>query len=323
MTGTGAIMLRPCGDESALEIRDLVKRYDGKNTRGGKPALDRVSLTVPRGSIFGLLGPNGAGKSTLINIVSGLVRKSSGTVAVCGIDIDRKPRAARAALGVVPQELTLDPYFTARDAIELQAGLFGIPKSRRRTDELLAALGLMEHADSPARSLSGGMRRRLMVAKALVHNPTVLILDEPTAGVDVELRQQLWNYVRDLNRTGTTILLTTHYLHEAETLCDRIAVLMHGRIIVDDTPEALLRQAQDKQLKVEFVSPLAAVPDELRRFNPILADAHHLVFSYPHESDVLEHLLPAIHATGLRVRDITTEQPDLESAFLHILRRPT
>lgn len=321
MTGSGAIKSCACGDESALKVRNLVKRYDGKNARGGKPALYGVSLTVPRGSIFGLLGPNGAGKSTLINIVSGLVRKSSGSVAVCGIDIDRKPRAARAALGIVPQELTLDPYFPARDAIELQAGLFGIPRSRRRTDELLDALGLTEHADSPARSLSGGMRRRLMVAKALVHNPAVLILDEPTAGVDVELRRQLWDYVRDLNRAGTTVLLTTHYLHEAESLCDRIAVLMHGRIIVDDTPEVLLRQVQVKQLKIEFVSPLSAVPEELRRFDPVLVDPHHLVFRYPHGSDMLERLLPAIHTSGLRVRDVTTERADLESAFLQILRR--
>ncbi|WP_456307217.1 ABC transporter ATP-binding protein [Paeniroseomonas aquatica] len=226
---------------AAIEVKDLDKIYPGTGGRAAKHALKGVSLAIPRGSIFGLLGPNGAGKSTLINILAGLVRKSGGKAWVWGIDIDKQPRAARAAIGVVPQELTLDPYFPARAALELQAGLFGIPKVARRTDELLKVLGLADKATASARSLSGGMRRRLMVGKALVHNPPVLVLDEPTAGVDVALRQQLWDYVRLLNRRGTTVLLTTHYLQEAEALCDRIAIMADGQVVANDTTGALLR----------------------------------------------------------------------------------
>src|SRR5258708_7705144 len=186
----------------------------------------------------------------------------------------RPPRMARFALGVVPQELTLGPYFPARAAVELQAGLFGIPKARRRTDELLAALRLTDKADQPARTLSGGMRRRLMVAKALVHSPPVLVLDEPTAGVDVELRQHLWAYVRRLNQDGTTVLLTTHYLHEAEELCDRVAVLVHGQIVANDTTAALLQRVKDKVLEVELDRALTSIPAQLRSFGPVLADPH-------------------------------------------------
>lgn len=321
MTRTADGLADPGG--AAIEIADLAKVYAGRSGRAGKHALKGVSLTIPQGSIFGLLGLNGAGKSTLINIVSGLVRKSAGRVEVCGIDIDKKPRAARAALGVVPQELALDPYFPARAAIELQAGLFGIPKAARRTDDLLRLLGLADKADAPARSLSGGMRRRLMVAKALVHSPQVLILDEPTAGVDVELRQQLWDYVRTLNRAGTTVLLTTHYLQEAETLCDRIAVLVDGEILVNETTEALLGRVKDKELKIELTSPLAVVPDELRKFSPVLAGPQQLVFRYGRGSDVPEQIISGIRSAGLRVRDLTTDQAGLEDVFLDLLQRRT
>jgi ABC-2 type transport system ATP-binding protein len=307
--------------EPAVEIADLTKAYAGRRGQAGKLALKGVSLTIPCGSIFGLLGPNGAGKSTLINILAGLVRKTSGSVHICGLDLDAAPRAVRAAIGVVPQELTLDPYFPPRAALDLQAGLFGIPRAARRTEELLAAVGLTDKAEAPARSLSGGMRRRLMVAKALVHSPRVLVLDEPTAGVDVGLRQQLWDYVRGLNRGGTTVLLTTHYLHEAEVLCDRIAVLADGEIRANDTTEALLRRVADKALTVELAAPLEAVPDTLHRFAPVLAGPQRLVFRYGRDSGVADEILGAIRSAGLRVRDLTTTQADLEEVFLDLLSR--
>ena len=307
------------GTSAAIEVASLDKVYAGSGGRTGKHALKGVSLRIPRGCIYGLLGPNGAGKSTLINILAGLVRKSGGYVSICGIDLDDAPRAARAAIGVVPQELTLDPYFPARAALDLQAGLFGIPKAARRTDELLAILGLADKADAPARSLSGGMRRRLMVGKALVHSPQVLILDEPTAGVDVALRQQLWDYVRTLNRAGTTVLLTTHYLHEAEALCDRIAVLADGEIRVDDTTDALLRRVEDRVLTVEFALPFASIPDVLRPFGPTTAGPRQLVFRYKRGGDAPDQILRAIHDTGLRVADLSTNQPDLEEVFLDLL----
>jgi len=304
----------------AVEVAGLEKFYPGTGGRGGNHALKGVSLTIPRGSIFGLLGPNGAGKSTLINILAGLVRKSGGTARVWGIDVDEQPRAARAAIGVVPQELTLDPYFPAHDALELQAGLFGIPKAARRTDELLQVLGLADKATAPARSLSGGMRRRLMVGKALVHNPPVLVLDEPTAGVDVLLRQQLWDYVRLLNRNGTTVLLTTHYLQEAEALCDRIAILADGQIVAKDTASVMLRGLESQELLIDVAAPLASVPEGLRGFGPDLTKPYRLVFRYAQDSDSVSRILEAIRSADLHITGITTRQPDLEEVFLKLVR---
>src|SRR3982751_4789830 len=221
--------------EAAIAIDQLCKTY-----KGGKRALDDVSFEVPRGTIFGLLGPNGAGKSTLINILAGLVNKTSGKASIWGFDIDQHPRNAKASIGIVNQEILFDPFFTPFETLEIQAGLYGVPKTKRRSMELLRAVHLDDKAQAYARTLSGGMRRRLMVAKAMVHNPPVLVLDEPTAGVDVELRQQLWSHVRRLNAAGTTLLLTTHYLEEAQQLCDRIAIIDQGRVIACDSTEALL-----------------------------------------------------------------------------------
>ena len=214
--------------EAAISIDNLQKTY-----AGGKRALDGVTIDVPRGGIFGLLGPNGAGKSTLINILAGLVTKSGGSATIWGFDIDAHPRNAKRSIGVVPQEILFDPFFTPREALEIQAGLYGIPKADRRTMELLRAMRLEDKANAYARTLSGGMKRRLLVAKAMVHSPPILVLDEPTAGVDVELRQQLWAFLRSLNAQGVTIVLTTHYLEEAEQLCDRIAIINHGRLIAN------------------------------------------------------------------------------------------
>src|SRR5206468_268932 len=222
-------------DEPAIRIESLCKTY-----AGGKQALNDVSFDVPRGQIFGLLGPNGAGKSTLINILAGLVVKTSGRVNIWGFDIDEHPRNAKRSIGVVPQEIIFDPCSTPRETREIQAGRYGIPPAERQSDGLLAAMHLTDKANAYARTLSGGMKRRLLVAKAMVHSPPILVLDEPTAGVDVELRQQLWKYVRSLNAQGVTIVLTTHYLEEAEELCDRIAIINHGRLIANDTTRTLV-----------------------------------------------------------------------------------
>ncbi|MEO8141742.1 MAG: ABC transporter ATP-binding protein, partial [Sphingomicrobium sp.] len=239
----------------AIRIESLSKTY-----AGGKVALDDVSFDVPRGQIFGLLGPNGAGKSTIINILAGMVTKSSGTANVWGFDIDAHPRNAKRSIGIVPQEILFDPFFTPREALELQAGLYNVPKAKRITDQLLAAVRLTDKADAYARTLSGGMKRRLLVAKAMVHSPPILVLDEPTAGVDIELRQQLWDYVRQLNRDGVTVVLTTHYLEEAEQLCDRIAIINHGKLIANEPTRELIAKAQDKAVVVEIDRDIEAVP---------------------------------------------------------------
>jgi ABC-2 type transport system ATP-binding protein len=304
----------------AVELRGLTKVYGGAGRMPAKLALDRVDLAIPRGSIFGLLGPNGAGKSTLINILAGLVVKTAGTALIWGIDIDRDPRQARGAIGVVPQELNIDAFFTPRELMELQAGLYGVPPKERRTEQILAMLGLADKADAYARTLSGGMRRRLMVAKAMVHAPPVLVLDEPTAGVDVELRQQLWTQMRALNAAGTTILLTTHYLDEAEELCDRIAIIDHGKVIAYDTTAALVRQVDDKTLTVNLSEPLAAVPASLARFGLTLAAPGRLVFRYGPSRTMLAELFDAVKAAGLIIRDVTTEETDLEDIFLRLTR---
>src|SRR3954462_15647075 len=244
--------------EAAIAIVDLQKTY-----QGGKRALDGVSLDVPRGQICGLLGPNGAGKSTLINILAGLVNKSGGTATIWGFDIEKHPRNAKASIGIVPQEIVFDPFFTPAETLEIQAGLYGVPKARRRTQELLRAMHLEDKAKAYSRTLSGGMKRRLLVAKAMVHSPPILVLDEPTAGVDIELRQQLWDYVRQLNEQGVTIVLTTHYLEEAEQLCDRIAIINHGKLIANEPTRALVGMAQEKVVEVTVDRDVPAAPENM------------------------------------------------------------
>src|ERR687889_4993 len=242
-------------DEPAIRIESLSKTYEG-----GKRALNDVSFDVPRGQIFGLLGPNGAGKSTLINILAGLVVKTGGKVTIWGFDIDRHPRNAKRSIGVVPQEIIFDPFFTPRETLEIQAGLYGVAPAGRQSDQLLAAMHLTDKAHAYSRTLSGGMKRRLLVAKAMVHSPPILVLDEPTAGVDVELRRQLWDYVRQLHATGVTIVLTTHYLEEAEQLCDRIAIINHGRLIANEPTRTLVGMAQEKAVEVTVDRDLATAP---------------------------------------------------------------
>lgn len=306
--------------EFAVEVRGLDKTYRASGRTKPMHALKSVDLAIPRGSLFGLLGPNGAGKSTLINILAGLVNKSSGQASIWGYDIDAQPRQSRAAIGVVPQELNIDPFFTPRQLLELQAGLYGVPPAERKSDEILAALGLADKANAYARALSGGMRRRLMVAKAMVHSPPVLVLDEPTAGVDIELRQQLWAHVRELNKAGTTILLTTHYLEEAEELCDRIAIINHGQVIAYDTTEALLRQIDNKTLSLELAQDIGQIPEALQPFCAELVGPRRLLFHYRASESPVSEILGIVNQTGLTVVDMTTEEADLEDIFLQLTR---
>ena len=304
--------------EHAVSVRGLTKIYRAQGKSPAKHALKAIDLDIPRGSLFGLLGPNGAGKSTLINILAGLVTKTSGTAKVWGYDTTADPRLARSAIGVVPQELNIDPFFTPGELLDLQAGLYGVPKAERITDRLLQAVGLADKADSYARTLSGGMRRRLMVAKAMVHSPPVLVLDEPTAGVDVELRQQLWGQVRALNEAGTTVLLTTHYLEEAEELCDRIAIINHGEVVACDTTTNLLRQLDNKTLTICLIEPVNTVPDILARHAAELIDPCRLVIRYTPSQTRLGEMLRDIDTAGLKIADLSTEETDLEDIFLQL-----
>jgi ABC-2 type transport system ATP-binding protein len=300
----------------AIELRGLRKTYGGRGGTPGRAALAGVDLDVRRGEMFGLLGPNGAGKSTLINILAGLVVKSAGTARVWGVDIDRDPRNARAAIGVVPQELNIDAFFTPRETLELQAGMYGVPAAERRTAEILATVDLTDKADAYTRSLSGGMRRRLLVAKAMVHSPPVLVLDEPTAGVDVELRRKLWDNVRALNAGGVTVLLTTHYLEEAEALCDRIAIIDRGAIVACDTTRALVGRLDRKELYVTVEAPPATLPAALAELGFALAPDGRLHVVYAKSRTKLARLLAAVQAAGLHVVDLETRESDLEDIFL-------
>ncbi|HTH16152.1 MAG TPA: ABC transporter ATP-binding protein [Magnetospirillum sp.] len=301
---------------NAIEAADLRKVYRGK--RGEKVALDGVSLSIPRGSFFGLLGPNGAGKSTFINILAGLVIKTGGTARVWGHDIGQAPREAKAAIGVVPQELNLDPFFTPRELLEVQAGMYGVPKDQRRTMEILEAVGLADKADAYARTLSGGMRRRLLVAKAMVHAPPVLVLDEPTAGVDIELRQSLWAYVKKLNAAGTTIVLTTHYLEEAEELCDRIAIINHGKLVACEDKRALLGRLDSKAVILTLDRVPDIIPAALAPLSPELRPDGRMIVRYKPSEMPIAGILDAVRSAGLTLVDLTTEETDLEDIFLQL-----
>ncbi|MEQ9609693.1 MAG: ABC transporter ATP-binding protein [Kiloniellaceae bacterium] len=316
----GDVSANPALPELAVSVRGLTKTYKASGKSPAKTALKAVDLDIPRGSLFGLLGPNGAGKSTLINILAGLVNKTAGSASIWGYDVDANPRQSRAAIGVVPQELNIDPFFTPRELLELQAGLYGVPPAERMSDRILAAMGLADKAEAYARTLSGGMRRRLMVAKAMVHQPPVLVLDEPTAGVDIELRQQLWANVRELNRAGTTVLLTTHYLEEAEELCDRIAIINHGRVIACDDTGSLLARLDYKTLTMVFGQDPAGVPDSLAGFTPDQVGPRRLRFHYRASESPVPQILAAVTGAGLSVVDMSTEETDLEDIFLQLTR---
>ncbi len=305
--------------DNAIEIRGLQKTYTARKGEAAKLALSGIDLDIPTGSVFGLLGPNGAGKSTLINILAGLVIKSAGQVTIWGFDQDVNPRQSRAAIGVMPQELNLDPFFPPRAALEVQAGLYGVPKSKRRSDDILRLVGLEDKSNAYARTLSGGMRRRLLLAKALVHHPHILVLDEPTAGVDIELRQMLWENIRRLNQQGMTIILTTHYLEEAEEMCDEIAIINEGRLVARDSTANLLGRLDAKTMIIEPDTPHTILPkadgiEVQARANGTLA------LTYNSSKTSAEAVLAAVHDAGIRIRDLRTEQADLEDVFLDLTR---
>ena len=299
--------------EAAIEIRNLTKIY-----KGGKRALDGMNLSIPRGQIYGLLGPNGAGKSTTINILAGMVNKTSGTARIWGFDTDVNPRNAKNSIGIVPQEIVFDPFFTPFETLENQAGFYGVPKDKRRSMELLRAVHLEDKATAYARTLSGGMKRRLLVAKAMVHSPPILVLDEPTAGVDVQLRQQLWAYVRELNALGVTIVLTTHYLEEAEELCDRIGIINHGRLIADKPTRELVDMAQEKVVQVTVDRDVTMVPDAPCFEKIELTGERTLTITYLKDRANAGQVLSAVQASGLAIVDVVTRDPDLEDVFLNL-----
>ena len=318
----------------AISIDNLKKTYQTSSRGPKKEALKNIDLKIKKGSFFGLLGPNGAGKSTIINIIAGLVKKSSGTIKIAGIDIDENLQATKFKIGIVPQELIIDPFFNVFETLEIYAGYYGIKKSARRTFEIIEALGLQEKAKSTPRSLSGGMRRRLLVAKALVHNPEILILDEPTAGVDVELRNQLWEYVKKLNREqNTTIVLTTHYLEEAQKLCDEIAVINNGAVIAQKSTAELMNILNYKQLLItsrdNFLGDINnlsnAIIERANNFgtnsNIIIKNKdNNFVIEYDPKNFEVEQILNIFNLHNIKIADISTRQPDLEEVFKYLIK---
>ena len=300
----------------AITARNLCKTYsDGQRAF---QALKSVNIDVPIGCIYGLIGPNGAGKSTLINIMAGTVIKSSGNVSIWGTDIDANPRQSRANIGIVPQELNIDAFFTPRETLDMMAGLFGVPKSERRTDEILHMVGLTEQADFYSRRLSGGMRRRLLVGKAMVHQPPILVLDEPTAGVDVALRQRLWDNIKALNNAGVTVVLTTHYLEEAETLCDQIAIINKGDVITARTKAELLESAGHRTIHLNLEKmPEFPLPEALNALGAKWHDGRLSIRFDPSISSAID-LLSEVRQAGFEVQDISTSEPDLEDVFLKL-----
>ena len=306
---------------NAIDIKDLSKQYKSPDGKSSFFALDSVSLNIPRGSIFGLLGPNGAGKSTFINILAGLTIKTSGKAMVWGYDIDKNPRTTRSYLGVVPQELNIDPFFTPKETLNLQAGLYGIRPKERNIQEILRVLDLEDKADAYARELSGGMRRRLLVAKAMVHRPPILILDEPTAGVDIELRKQLWSYVRKLNEHGTTIILTTHNLVEAEELCETIAILDKGKIVRCASTKELLEDAESKTITLKISGNPNLKHPVLSELGAVLNQDKNLVVNYNPKIDNSRKILEKVESSGVGVEDFEVVGASLETVFLSITSR--
>ncbi|MGB1360836.1 MAG: ABC transporter ATP-binding protein [Alphaproteobacteria bacterium] len=304
--------------KNAIEIRQVQKEYESKDGYG-KKALKGFDLDIPRGSIFGLLGPNGAGKSTLINILSGLVKKSSGKVNIWGIDIDDDHRNAKNAIGIVPQEVNIDPFFDPIQLLDLHAGLYGIKKEDRRTEEILKSVGLWEQRNAYSRQMSGGMKRRLLIAKAMVHNPPILVLDEPTAGVDISLRQQLWDNVRELNKQGVTIILTTHYLEEAEELCDEIAVINNGDLITKGKIKDLLKNVDNKNIIIELNQKF---DKKHTPKNTVLVknDGKSIELSFKPTETNIGNILTELSKTKYNVNDLTTQEADLEDLFLKLTK---
>ena len=299
----------------ALELTGVSKTYNAHSEQNKKKALQEVYLKIPSGSIFGLLGPNGAGKSTLINIVAGLTRKSTGSVSIWGYDQDKNPEKSRSFLGVVPQELNLDPFLSPMEALEIQAGLFGVQRHQRQTSRILEKVGLSDVKSAYARSLSGGMRRRLLMAKALVHSPPVLILDEPSAGVDIELREMLWDYIFELRRLGTTIILTTHYLEEAQKVCDNIGILNKGNIVESGKTAVLLGKIKKKVLIIHPHKRIIEIPRLPSSVRASIQIDGSLELSFDRSLISTEDLIDLCREQGISIQDIATSEPALEDVF--------
>ncbi len=314
----------------AIEINNLTKRYgNNASAKSSAPesnkrenlALDALDIEIPKGSVFGLLGPNGAGKSTLINILAGTVMKTSGTAKIMGFDIDKNPKSARARIGVVPQEIVVDSFFPLQQSLEFYAGYHGIRKNDRRTNEILKSLSLYDKRNNKPTQLSGGMKRRFLIAKAIIHDPEVIILDEPTAGVDIELRNQLWEYVKKLNQEGKTIIITTHYLAEAQELCDYIAFINHGKIIKYDTKDRLLKNLGSRFVDVEFDKAIDTSLLALSNLKYELITDQKVRFNVNIEKYNFDEILDVVRSTNLHIKDLSVSQPDLEDIFLKIVNQ--
>jgi len=305
--------------ENVLSVKNLNKIYL-KNTSKSVHALKNLNLEVKEGEIFGLLGPNGAGKSTFINILAGTTIKTSGNVDVWGFNLDKNPRQVRASIGIVPQEVNVDPFFSPRKLLELQAGLYGIKKKDRITDTILKLVSLENQANSYTRSLSGGMKRRLLVAKALVHQPPIIILDEPTAGVDVELRSNLWKNVKSLNKQGVTIILTTHYLLEAEEMCDRIGILNKGNLVALDSTKNLLKRIQTKIVTFVVNGKVNIENQSLKSLNVIDNQPGQLIVSYEKSLLNIGELINYINKQNIKISDISTDDGNLEDVFVRLTK---
>ena len=305
--------------KNVLYVKNLNKIYS-KNSSNSIQAINNLNLEVKEGEIFGLLGPNGAGKSTFINILAGTTIKTSGEVNVWGFNLDKNPRQVRASIGIVPQEVNVDPFFTPKNLLELQAGMYGIRKKDRITDTILKLVSLEKQAESYTRALSGGMKRRLLVAKALVHKPPIIILDEPTAGVDVELRNNLWDNVKQLNKNGVTIILTTHYLHEAEEMCDRIGILNKGNLVALDTTKNLLKKIQTKIVKFLIDKKVSIDNSSLKSINVLSSETNELTVSYEKNALNISEIIKFITDQDIKILDISTDDGDLEDVFIRLTK---
>ena len=305
--------------KNVLYVKNLNKIYFSKQLNDNH-AISNLNLEVKEGEIFGLLGPNGAGKTTFINILAGTVTKSSGEVNVWGFDLNKNPRQVRASIGIVPQEINLDPFFSPRKLLELQAGLYGVKKKDRITDTILKLVSLDKQANSYARSLSGGMKRRLLMAKALVHQPPIIFLDEPTAGVDVELRRNLWDNVKLLNNEGVTVILTTHYLEEAEEMCDRIGILNHGKLVALDSTKNLLSRIKTKKITLKTNKKLNIQNNSLESLKIISNLDNETSMSYEKSKVNIDELINIVRKDGVKIQDISTDDGDLEDVFLRLTK---
>ena len=306
-------------EKNALKVEKLTKIYSKKTSNEIK-ALNNLNLEVKEGEIFGLLGPNGAGKTTFLNILAGTVIKNSGNVNVWGYDLDQNPRQVRSSIGIVPQEVNLDAFFSPRNLLELQAGLYGIPKKDRITDTILKLVSLEKQANSYARSLSGGMKRRLLIAKAMVHRPPILVLDEPTAGVDVELRQNLWSNVKDLNKQGVTIILTTHLMYEAEEMCNRIAILNKGNLVTLDTTENLLDRIKTKKIIFKVKKTIRIKPEDLNGIKFFYKTDNEITVSYEKKKHKIDEIISKVKNAGMEIYDISTDEGNLEDVFIDLTK---